>query len=132
MRPDIIPVNIDSWDPVPLGSLQFTPTASKTEIELWTQEKKAIRIKMFENVDHLEYDDEAREKKVFKIKLQVSTFTCSPQSWSAGFPDKLGGQQVTFQEKYGEITLSDVLFHAEEEKVVLEEKKKNQNNRKNY
>ncbi|MHA2103994.1 MAG: hypothetical protein ACW981_11265 [Candidatus Hodarchaeales archaeon] len=122
MRADIIPVSIDTWEPIPLGSLQFTPTSNKTKIELWTQEKKSIRIKMFENVDYFEFNDEIREKNIFKIILQVSTFVCSPQSWSAGFPDVVGGQEVTFQEEYGEITLEDVIFHALGEEVKLEEK----------
>ncbi|OLS19106.1 MAG: hypothetical protein HeimC3_47400, partial [Candidatus Heimdallarchaeota archaeon LC_3] len=122
MRPDVIPVDLETGEPIKLGSLQFSPTSNKTEIEFWTQDNRAFRIKMGDNSDIFLFDENELDKKVYKMSLHLSTFTCCPQNWTAGFPDRFGGQKVTFHEELGEITLEDVLFHAQGDEVVLDEK----------
>ncbi|MFW9930058.1 MAG: hypothetical protein ACFFD1_11755 [Candidatus Thorarchaeota archaeon] len=122
MRPDIIPVNSQTGEPVPLGALQFTPTASKTSIELWVQDINAIRIKMFDNSDIFHFEKDQTEKNTYKMTTHLSTFTCAPQNWSVGFPDRVSGQKVTSKEELGEITLEDVLFQAKDEEIEIEDK----------
>lgn len=121
MRPDIVPVNVKSGEPIPLGSLEFTPMANKTEVEVWIlPDSGNIRIKMFENSDDFNFNKNS-PNKAYKMTLQVGSFVLAPQLWGAGLPDRLNAQEITFQKDSVDITFKDMFIRTEEEEVVLEE-----------